>query len=76
MLLENGWLVDARHVPRRTTIAARRMKSPHCWWFIILVSRRVNLAARGSMRYSRERLIPMLIPSLLKLHICAYRLTA
>lgn len=31
--------------PRRTTIAARRMKSPHCWWFIILVSRRVNLAA-------------------------------
>ncbi len=32
---------------RRTTTAARRMKSPHCWWFTILVSRRVSLAVRG-----------------------------
>lgn len=38
--------------PRRTTTAARRMKSPHCWLFIISVSRRVSLAARGSTRYS------------------------
>ena len=27
---------------RRTTTAARRMKSPHCWWFIILVSRLIR----------------------------------
>lgn len=76
MLLENGWLVDARHVPSPHHDCRPEDEKP-----TLLVVHNIslppgNLAARGSMRYSRERLIPMPILSLLRLRICACRLIA
>lgn len=55
MLLENGWLVDARHVPSPHHDCRPEDEKP-----TLLVVHNISLppgnsAARGSMRYSRER---------------------
>lgn len=55
MLLENGWLVDARHVPSPHHDCRPEDEKP-----TLLVVHNIslppgNLVARGSMRYSRER---------------------
>lgn len=55
MLLENGWLVDARRVPSPHHDCRPEDEKPTLLVVHNIVSRRVNLAARGSMRYSWER---------------------
>lgn len=55
MLLENGWLVDARHVPSPHHDCRPEDEKPTLLVVHNISIRRVSLAVRGSMRYSLER---------------------
>jgi hypothetical protein len=73
MQLNGGWLVDARRVPSPHHDCRPDDEAPS-----LLVVHNIslppgNLAARGSMLYSPERLIPTLILSLRKSRICAFQ---
>lgn len=73
MQLNEGWLVGARRVPRRTMTAVRMKKPLPYWWCITLACHRVNLVVRGLMRCSLAPWIPMRILSFPRLLICAFR---
>lgn len=55
MLLEDGWLVDARRVPSPHHDGRPEDEKPTLLVVHNISLRRVSLAVRGSMRYSRER---------------------
>ncbi len=52
MQLNEGWLVGARRVPRRTMTAVRMKRPLPYWWCITLACHRGNLVVRGLMRCS------------------------
>jgi len=74
MLLENGWLVDARHVPSPHHDCRPEDEKPS-----LLVVHNISLPPGefggpwDLTRYSTGTIDPAAHPFLLKLRICAYR---